>query len=148
MTKMTPTKKVRVKLLDQNGWACQDIASLFHVNPSTIPRTLRIMEEHPDPYYKKPRSGHPRKMDERDVRQATRAIVSGFVSNATDLQRKMFPHVLPTVVKDRLTEAGFPRSCLQKEAGFHRSSHSEAQIVGREAPTLGHGEMEADYILR
>lgn len=73
------------------------------------------MEVHPDPYYKKPIPGRPRKMDERDVRQATRAIVSGFASDATDLHRKMFPDVCPTIIRFRLTEAGFPGRVRRKK---------------------------------
>ena len=108
MTIMTPTKRVKAKVFNCIGWPQCSIATLFKVDTATITRTLQDMKEHPDPYYKKPKPGRPRKMDKRDVRRATRAITSDFASDATDLQCKMFPSVSPQVVRRRLTEAGFP----------------------------------------
>ncbi|GJE98764.1 transposase [Phanerochaete sordida] len=105
---MTPSKKRTAKWLSDLGWHPKKIAAEFGVHRTTVTHTLDVMEEHPDPYWKKPRPGRPRKMDERDVRQAARAITSNFASDATDVQRKLFPHVSPVVVRQRLSEAGLP----------------------------------------
>lgn len=77
-------------------------------------------------YNRKPVPGRPRVMNDYDDRVAARAITSGNASTGAQVQRKLFPHVSATTVKDRLCKAGlFSRVCRKKP--FLKLAHIAAR---------------------
>lgn len=112
---MIPTKRARAKALFDCGWHQRDIARNLGVNCSTVNRHINQLVQNPDPYHRTPVPGRSRAMTERDMRQATRTLMADYALDATDLQRKFYPHISVTTVKRYLCKAGFfGRVCRKK----------------------------------
>ncbi len=91
MRNLTPVEKSRILALDDLGITPKDIAKDIGFSASTVRRHLPQLRETRDPNLRKPRSGRPRYFDAHKSRIAARAITSGRVADATQLQREYFP---------------------------------------------------------
>ena len=102
MRHLTPVDKARILALDDLGISPKDIAKDIGFTASTIRRHLPQLRETRDPNLRKPRPGRPRYFIARKSRIAARAITSGRVPDATQLQREYFLDAGATTVRREL----------------------------------------------
>ena len=108
MRHLTPVDKARILALDDLGISPKDIAKDIGFTASTIRRHLPQLQETRDPNLRKPRPGRPRYFNARKSCIAARAITSGRVPDATQLQREYFPDAGATTVRRELRRLDLP----------------------------------------
>ncbi|KAK7015347.1 hypothetical protein R3P38DRAFT_3570789 [Favolaschia claudopus] len=106
MCDTSATKKSAIVALKEAGWSNRDVAEKENVAPSTVSRINARYEPTHNFDEKTPRQGRPRKIDERDIRKALRLLSSGKAKNASDLQRKYFPHLHVDTIRAALKKQG------------------------------------------
>ncbi|KAF5347013.1 hypothetical protein D9756_011000 [Leucocoprinus leucothites] len=63
-----PPKVACIAELHSSGMSYRAIGSRIDIDQSTVGHVLKRFSKSEDPYYVKPRSGHPQKLDECQVR--------------------------------------------------------------------------------
>ncbi|KAJ7156614.1 hypothetical protein C8R46DRAFT_835504, partial [Mycena filopes] len=66
--------------------------------------------------------GHPTIMDRRDIQKALRMLSSGRAENATDLQRKFFPHLHVDTLRNALKKEGL-NAYVRQTKPLHTAGH-------------------------
>ncbi|TFY74245.1 hypothetical protein EWM64_g9766, partial [Hericium alpestre] len=97
MTKCSPITLRPLVDFQHEGLAWSRIGSKVGVDPTNCSQAYKRWLRHPDFYYKTPRPGHPTSITPRFEHRAVHLITSGQCSDATDVQRELFPHLYPTV---------------------------------------------------
>ncbi|KAJ7165193.1 hypothetical protein C8R46DRAFT_1035799 [Mycena filopes] len=87
MSDTTAAKKGAIVALKEAGMSNREVADKENVAPLTVSRINARGTS------KAPKKGCPIKMDCRDIQKALQMLSSGRAENATDLQRKFFPHL-------------------------------------------------------
>ncbi|KAK7059257.1 hypothetical protein R3P38DRAFT_3167528 [Favolaschia claudopus] len=117
MCDTSATKKSAIVALKEAGWSNRDVAEKENVAPSTVSRINARYGPTHDFDAKTPRQGRPRKINERDVPKALRLLSSGKAKNASDLQRKYFPHLHVDTIRARASKR---RPIYQEESQTRR----------------------------
>lgn len=103
---LTPTKKACAWQYHCDGISNAGIARRMGRDSSTIDRLINRMTQNPDPYYRPPGRGRPRKLNGRNLRLARRKIESGEVASSAELKRKYFPDVGDSMLRSALANMG------------------------------------------
>lgn len=93
-------------MYNEHGLRPREIAQKVGLERSCVAKQLKKLRVNPDPYWKAPKPGRPRKLNEYDLRRARRAIITGQAPDASFLQRDMFPGVSARTVQRELCRMG------------------------------------------
>lgn len=124
MVYTSPTKVARIVTWDKQGKPHQDIAKDIGIHRTTVTRILAHFEKSADFYHVNPKTGRPRKFEEREARVAARMLARGAAKNVTEVQKEMFPDVSAQVIRRRLKEAGLV-CWVRKEKPFISPANKE-----------------------
>jgi len=124
MVYTSPTKVARIVTWDKQGKPRQDIAKDIGIHRTTVTRILARFEKSADFYHVNPKTGRPRKFEEREARVAARMLARGAAKNVTEVQKEMFPDVSAQVIRRRLKEAGLVCR-VRKEKPFISPANKE-----------------------
>ncbi|KAF8064147.1 hypothetical protein FPV67DRAFT_1420424 [Lyophyllum atratum] len=133
MVACTPTKKARILEMKAQGKPFLEIGNALGIHPTTASRNYdKLMEqgENPDFYTKTPIPGRPRALSPHAERRAKRAITSGECSDATDVQRELFPHVDPSTVRRMFIRMGMHGRIRSKKAVVIEETHYRSKELG------------------
>lgn len=106
MRDTSAAKKAAIVTRKSLGQSNRQVAQKENVNPSTVSKINNRYGDKHNFDEKKPRSGRPRKLSDRDVRRALYLLSTRQAKNATDLQRAEFPHVTVDTVRKALRRTG------------------------------------------
>ena len=106
MVYTSPSKVSHVVELCSLSFSHENIGARTSIHHTTVARILKRFEKNPNPYFVRPKSGCPRKLDEWDVRVGARMLVKMEVSNATELAKTAFSDVSCQTVARALKEHG------------------------------------------
>jgi hypothetical protein len=120
----TPTKKARIVDMHDDGKTFAEIGRKLEIPCQTASRNYYQMRKTRDPYYRKPKSGRPRKLTERDLRRANRAITDGEACDGADVQCNLFPDVSGRTVRESLCRIGL-NGRIRREKPFLTDKHKE-----------------------
>ena len=95
MVYTSPTKVARIVEWKGQGITHDEIAKHIGIRRTTVGRILTRFEKSGNYYHIYPRTGHPRKLDIRDMRVATRMLARSKAANATEVQKKAFQGLCP-----------------------------------------------------
>ena len=115
MVVATLIKKAQVIQLRKLNWTYEKIGKELGFDKSTAQRVAKDYSRYCSYYHRKGKPGHPKKFSEYDALLAVQRIRSGQARDASDLQRKEFPHVSRQTVSHVLTEKGLPARRRQKK---------------------------------
>lgn len=106
MVYTSPTKVARIVTWDKEGLPHNDIARAIGVHRTTVARIITRFEKSADFYHVNPKTGRPRKFEEREARVATRLLAKEEVKNMSELAKRHFPNVSARTIGRRLKEKG------------------------------------------
>jgi len=89
----TPTKKAWIIDMHDDGKTFAEISRKLDIPRQTVSCNYYQMCKTQDPYYRKSRSGHPRKLTEHDLCRANHVITNGEACDGADVQCNLFPDV-------------------------------------------------------
>ncbi|KAH6906659.1 hypothetical protein BKA70DRAFT_1105502, partial [Coprinopsis sp. MPI-PUGE-AT-0042] len=92
-----------------HGRTFEQIGNELKIDCTVVSRNYRKLERqgsNPDFYAKAPKPGRPRLISPRDERLAERMITSSRVSDATNVKRKLFPHISASTVRRMFSRIG------------------------------------------
>jgi transposase len=101
-----PSKVAQIVELKNIGQSDYEIAHRFNLHCTTIPRLIKWFSESGDPYFRKHKPGHPRKLQEHDARHGAILLAQTEAANVTELTKKAFPHVSRITVSWALHQYG------------------------------------------
>ena len=106
MVYTSPTKVARIVTLDKEGHPRNSIAQTIGIHRTTVARIISRFDKSGDFYHVNPKTGRPRKFDDRDTRVAARILAKEEARNAVELAKKHFPKVSAKTIGRRLKEGG------------------------------------------
>src|SRR6266404_9949491 len=106
MVYTSPSKVAQIIELKNLEQSDDQIAQWFNLHCTTIPRLIKHFLESGDPYFRRPKPGHPCKLQDRDIRHGAIMLARGEVANVTELTQKAFPQVACTTMSRALHEYG------------------------------------------
>lgn len=101
---VTPTKKRIISLLKDKGLTQQAIADELGIKQSTVSKQLKLLREHPNPYWKGHRTGRKRLLSDYDARFAERRFYGSVCRNAADFRRLYYPEISERTMRRFLKE--------------------------------------------
>lgn len=106
MVYTSPSEVSRIVELRSLGLSHENIGTRAGIHRTTVARILKRFEKTLDPYFVRPKTGCPRKLDDHDVRAGARMLARTEVSNATELAHVAFPDASRQTVAHALKEHG------------------------------------------
>lgn len=106
MRDTSAAKKAAIVTQKSLGQSNRQVAEKENVNPSTVSKINKCYGPKHNFDEKKPRSGRPRKLSDKDVRHALHLLSTGQRKNASDLCRMDFPHVTVDTIRKVLKDTG------------------------------------------
>ena len=106
MVYTSPTKVACIVTWDKQGIPRPDIARNIGIHRTTVARIIARFEKSADFYHVNPKTGRPRKFEERDARVAARMLAQGEAKHVTQVQKEHFPDVDAQTIRRRLKESG------------------------------------------
>jgi len=106
MVYTSPTKVAQVVDFKKLSMGNEEIAQRIGIHRTTVTRILKCFEKSEDLYYVNPKTGHPHKMDVREVQVAAQMLAKTEAANATEVMKKAFPEVSRHTLSRRLKEYG------------------------------------------
>ena len=143
MVVCTPTKKARIYTLRQAGLKFLDIGHILNMKESTVSRNFCALQkqgDNPNFYLRKPIPGRPRVITPHAERRATRLILSGECSDATDVKRVLFPQLHATTVRRMFIRKGLLGRVRRRKPWL-----SKRHILGRKLWALSHLRRTMQY---